>query len=210
VPAEKSCFSHSSAGQLPAFFSRQAIKLTVIQNFSNFKDKQRAIKHESKKIMGVPLTAVTKQGRGTDIHFNCPACGRSNVAAQTFESEELAKVFFVIPVVKLRNTFVKCTACRESFTCLCSSSELKYKSPADLRKLIRYKASGWGWLLSVLALLLCWVPLVNILFAGMTMYVIRGTRGLPKSLTSISLTIGIAITGAFAILIVCSWFGIIK
>jgi hypothetical protein len=160
--------------------------------------------------MHVPLTAVTTQGQGTDIHFDCPACGRSNVVAKTFESTELAKVFFVIPVVKLRNTLVKCTACRESFTCLCSLSELKYKSQADLQKLIRYKASGLGWLLSVFALLLCLVPLVNILFAGMTMYVIRGTRGLPKSLTSISLTIGIAITGAFTILIVCSHLGIIK
>jgi hypothetical protein len=160
--------------------------------------------------MYVPLTAVTTQGRGTNIHFDCPACGRSNVAAETFESTELAKVFFVIPVVKLRNTLVKCKTCRESFTCLCSLNELKYKSQADLQKLIRYKASGWGHLLSLLALLLCLVPLVNVLFAGVTMYIIRGTRGWPKSLASISLTIGIAITGAFAILIICSHLGIIK
>jgi hypothetical protein len=160
--------------------------------------------------MSIPVTAVTTQRRGPNINFTCPACGRSNIKGETFESTEAAKVFFVIPIVKLRNTLVKCTACRESFACLCSLDELKHKSQTDLQNLIRYKASGLGWFLSLIALLICWVPLVNILFAGTTMYIIRGTRGLPKALASISLTIGLAITGTFAILIICSQLGVIQ
>ncbi len=158
----------------------------------------------------VPSTIVTTENRGPGIRFDCPACGRQNVAGETSESTEVLKVWSIIPVMKLRNTLVKCTACHESFTCLCSLSKLKYKSPADRQKLIRYKASGWGQILSLLALLLCLVPLVNVLFAGVTMYIIRGTRGWPRTLAMASLTIGIAITGGFAILIVCSHLGIIK
>lgn len=160
--------------------------------------------------MQVPLTAVTKQQQGANISFDCPACGRANVPAETSESTEVAKVFFFIPVASFRNTIVKCKACRESFACLCPLSELKSKSKADLQQLIRYRASGWGAILSLVALLLCLVPLVNVILPGVAAYVNRGTRGWPQALANGSLTIGIAITGAFAILIICSHLGIIK
>ncbi|RMD82501.1 MAG: hypothetical protein D6820_03595 [Lentisphaerae bacterium] len=161
--------------------------------------------------MIIQLYAVSKDERGPDIEFDCPACGTQGAIGETYESTEIAKLFFLIPVLKLRNTMVKCTNCGESMVSTSSLAEISQSSKARIQSAIRYHPSRLGKVLSLLSFLLCLCPGVNVLLPAVALYVVRGTRGWAKGLAMLALIVGITISlvvGFFVVADICKQYGV--
>ncbi len=91
--------------------------------------------------MVIQFTTITEEVQGSDIEMDCPACGKEKMQAQTFESTEQVKLFFFIPILKLRNTWVQCSGCGKKLTSTLPLKDLVEQPPARMRTAIRYGAS---------------------------------------------------------------------
>jgi len=144
--------------------------------------------------MFIQISAVTKEQQGPDVAINCPACGAENVPASSFESTEVAKLFFFIPVLRFRNAWLVCSECKSKLVVTTPLSELETLSPEALTRVIRYNASGTGKLMAILAILTSLVPVLGVIVAAIACFLTRGTKGWPKGLSVISVILAVVVT----------------
>jgi len=150
--------------------------------------------------MIIQFTAITEVQQGPDIGINCPACGASGIAAHCFESTEVGKLFFFIPVVKLRNTWVECAQCGAKLRTTARLADLPGRTPEELAGVIRYRASGKAKVFTAIALLTCLVPGLGIVTSAVSTVMTRGTKGAAVLISGLSMVLAIVVTLCTAIL----------
>jgi len=158
--------------------------------------------------MIIQVTAIKKEEQGPDIEFNCPVCGASTIIGETYETTEIAKLFFFIPILKLRNTRIQCSNCGKSVVCTSPLSKIHQYTKDEIQNFIRYYPSNFGKILSVLSFILCLIPFFNIFLPLIALFIVRGTQGWPKFLAKFSLIIGGTVTLVSAIIFVCEQSGV--
>ena len=144
--------------------------------------------------MIIQFTTVTEQQQGPDVHINCPACGIENVPASSFESTEVAKLFFFIPILRLRNTWLTCKTCGQKLVLSIPITDLGHLSVDMLTNSIRYKASPAAKVMAILSFITCLFPIIGVIFAGIACFLSRGTKGWAKGLSVTSLILAIVFT----------------
>lgn len=153
--------------------------------------------------MQIGYTVVTTTAEAPVV-IDCPACASAGVSSTATETIELVKLLGLIPILKLRNTWVECSHCRK--TCV-SSARLERLSgalPAEVAPFLRYRPSMAAKLLSILALLSSIVPGLGLVVAGVSMFVGRGTRGWPAMLNVLSMILACTVTVSVVVLLVIS------
>src|SRR5690242_17611805 len=60
--------------------------------------------------MFIHISSKTETARGPVISFTCPKC-KGAVSGEVVETVERGKLYGVVPLVTLRNTFVTCGGC---------------------------------------------------------------------------------------------------
>ena len=150
----------------------------------------------------MPITLHTKTitTAGPKVRFDCPACGAHDVTGEISESVETTHLFFVIPFMKLRNTWIACSQCKAKMYMSLPIEQLVAQPPASINSFIRYHASTTAKLLAILGLFVFWVPGLGVIVTAFTLFLARGTQGWPKKLAWLGLIGGIAVTATILIL----------
>jgi len=131
---------------------------------------------------------------GPPIQIDCPACGHKAVNAIPFESVDQVKLAYLIPLMKLRSTWVTCGHCNQQIACTAPMAQLEGQDSQSMQSLLRYHATGGARTLSLIAFLLSWVPLLGLILISVAMFHTRGTRGLARSLCVFGVIIAITCT----------------
>ncbi len=140
--------------------------------------------------MVIQMTAITQEARGPEVEFDCPACNTRKAKGNTTESTEQLNLFFFIPIMKLRNTYVTCMNCKAKLACRAPLARLAEMPPEEITGAVRYGASGVGKLLAVLALLTCLIPFAGLLVSGIAAFINKGTKGWAVALSLLGVILG--------------------
>jgi hypothetical protein len=149
--------------------------------------------------MDILITTKTQQIPGPDVKINCPRCESTEVDATSFEQVEQLGLFYVIPLMKFRNTFVTCSQCRRKLTSRISTDEIAKFTAADLSAHLGDGVSFVAKFVAILALLMCIIPFIGAGLGLLGVILNWRTKGWPLTLsivgTAISgiLTIGLAV-----------------
>jgi hypothetical protein len=115
--------------------------------------------------MEIFYSVETTEYAGPKVQFSCPKCSKHSDSAETFETTEKVKLFYLIPILKLSNPIIKCGQCKHAFRLTKSAFAIPQNSADQLAQYIA-KGGGFGASLMLgLALALFWIPVVNILLA---------------------------------------------
>jgi hypothetical protein len=140
------------------------------------------------------FTTKTTSQQGPLVDIDCPACGATDVPAKTSESVEVVKIFFFTPILRLRNTYLRCTNCQTALVSTAPLDQLADLTPEEISGIIRYKPSRAGKILAIVALLTCLLPYLGLIIAAIACYLTRGTKGWAKKISFISIIIALTIT----------------
>ena len=95
---------------------------------------------------------------GPSVEVNCPKCGQF-CEATSLEITEWVKLFIVIPILRLRNTYLKCTSCGKTRHIKARPHDLPYLTTEDLDEMLAgAQASFLTSFFAILAVSLCWLP----------------------------------------------------
>lgn len=139
-------------------------------------------------------TIKTVTTTGSNITIDCPACGEGQVSAMTSEREESYKVLGLIPIMKLRNTFVVCTKCKKQLTSTLRLDDLEAAKPSDLKKALSVRESFVGQAVAVLSILLCWAPIVGFGLGLLGVVLTWRSSSWPRTLSQVATVIGLLVT----------------
>ncbi len=149
--------------------------------------------------MSIVLVSKTESRTGPVIPFACPKC-KKEVSGESQEAIERTSLFWILPILKFRNTWIACPACNTDFVLALPIDRLA-ELPAEARgALIVSGPPKRAKILAIAACLLFWVPLVGLLIAGAAVFVARGTKGWPKAIAWVSLLLASAITACIVLL----------
>jgi hypothetical protein len=135
-----------------------------------------------------------EQRPGPPVRTDCGKCGGKDVAGKACDQSETLRLLGVIPILKIRNTFVTCGSCGAQLRSRLSCQELVKLEGADLRPFIFYEVSFVVKFLAIASILLCVFPLLGFLLALTTVCCTLRVRGWPKTLGLIALILSSLIT----------------
>jgi hypothetical protein len=115
--------------------------------------------------MDIFYSVETQEFAGPKIQFSCPKCSKYSGDAETFETTEKVKLFYVIPILKLSNSIVKCAHCRSSFRLTKSAFAVPRNSADEAAQYVAKGGGFFGALMVGLALFFFWIPMVSIVMA---------------------------------------------
>ena len=144
--------------------------------------------------MSLFYTAQYERRPGPSVRIDCGKCGGTDVAGKAYDQSETLRLLGVVPILKIRNTFVTCGVCGAQLRSRLSCQELVNLEGADLRPFISYEVSFVVKFLAVVSILLCVVPLLGLLLALTTVCCTLKVRGWPKTLGFIALIVSSLIT----------------
>ena len=131
----------------------------------------------------------TEQTPGPSVQIDCGKCGNSGTVGRAYDQVETFKLLHLIPVLRLRNTFVTCESCgaqlRSRLTCL----ELLNRQGDDLREFISYEVSFVVKFMAVISILLCVIPVLGLVLSLITVCLTVRSRGWPWILGTIALVV---------------------
>jgi len=148
----------------------------------------------------VSLHIQTETRTGPKIQIYCPACDAQAVEATVSEAIEHTRLFYFIPLLKLRNTWVTCGKCGAKLTSSLAMDDLLVQQPGAVNDYIRFGASGLAKILAIVGLLVCWVPVGGMVVTGIALFLARGTKGWPKKLAMLGMIVGAAVTATIVLM----------
>ena len=146
--------------------------------------------------MDVLITTKTQTIAGPTVSINCPLCKAASVPAESFEQIERLELFFVIPLFRLRNTFVRCTACGRQLIATVTTEEIANYSAEALSHYLVGRVSLVGKFLALASVVLCWVPIVGLVLGIVGILVNLRTVGWPRTLSWIGTGLSALLTMA--------------
>ena len=109
------------------------------------------------------FTARVHKDAGPAVTVDCLWCGRRSVGAQTRQQTEWLKWLHLIPLLCIRNVFVRCSACGKDMIAKCAFADLGRISPVTLQRHLVKSQSLVGQVCIMLGVLLCWAPIVGMI-----------------------------------------------
>jgi hypothetical protein len=139
---------------------------------------------------------------GPSVHyFRCPVC-EQETGGQAFEYVEVLRLFFLLPVLTFRNTYVKCASCGTSLRTVLKVHELEQYADSDLSPYLSHQVSIVLKVLTLIAFLLCWFPWLGLVLSVLDFLVARKARGWVHTLTMFNLAVSIVMTIALSLLLI--------
>lgn len=138
--------------------------------------------------------ATREEEPGPTVEITCPKCGQS-CDADSVEITEWVKLFIVIPILRLRNTYLTCTRCRKSYLVKLRLDELAYADREDLDDMLAVsKPSFMTSFFAILTLVLCILPFVGLLLSMISLALTWKHGGWQKVITWIALVLSLVST----------------
>lgn len=114
----------------------------------------------------IALGSKVRMEAGPEVTINCLWCGQISAKAQTRRKTEWLALFHVLPIFRVRNVFVRCSACGKEMIARCSLAEMAHINPVTLQHHLTRSQSLVGRVCIVLGVLLFWAPLVGVIPAS--------------------------------------------
>jgi ribosomal protein S27E len=140
------------------------------------------------------LTTSSEKVPGPDLKIDCPKCNQSEVPARSFEQRDRLFLFFVIPLFRMSNTFVTCSACGTKLHSQLSISELEQHREFGAAQFVSYEISIVIKCLAVLALAFCLFPLLGLLLSVPAVIATRNVTGWMRKSAIIALVVSSIVT----------------
>lgn len=144
--------------------------------------------------MALFVSVKVRKQHGPTVLIDCPLCLASSVPASSSEQVDDLMVLHVIPVFRLRNTFVTCSACNQELISKIARAELADYSASQLSHSLAVRGSFVGSFLSLACLILCWVPAVGLVLGIIAVWLNRRAVGWPRTASRIGLSVAGVIT----------------
>ena len=151
--------------------------------------------------MDILITSKTQKIPGPSVQINCPACHADNVQAESLKQVDQLGLFYIIPLFRLTNTFVTCTACRREMMSAVSIDEIENISPLDLSSHLSVRVSFVSKAVAVLSILLFFMPIVGLILGVLSILLNLRTVGWPKTLSYVSTVLAAIVTFGLMILL---------
>ncbi len=145
-------------------------------------------------------TRITKIP-GPTVTIDCPACKAKSVNGESVRQVDQLELFYLLPFMKLRNTFVTCHECNKQLICTAPFDELGELSVDDLSQHLVHHVSIINKFLALASVLLCWVPFVGLLLGCISLAVNWRITGWTKKLSYIGIGASAVLTAAFMIIL---------
>ncbi len=149
--------------------------------------------------MDIIITTKSQQNPGPDISINCPLCNATGVAAQSFEQLDEIGLFWLIPLCRLRNTFVRCSECTKQLIAKASIHEIGDYSVEEISQRLVGRVPLISQFLAVASVLLFFVPFVGLVMALIAVIVNRRNTGWLRTLSWIGAILSGLITMLFVV-----------
>ena len=151
--------------------------------------------------MDLLINSRIQKTPGPTVTINCPACHAKSVAAESMRQVDQLELFYLLPFMKLRNTFVTCRECNKQLICSAAFDELDELSVDDLSQHLVHHISIVNKFLALSSLLLCWIPFVGLLLGCISLAVNWRTTGWTKTLSYIGIGASALLTAALVIIL---------
>jgi len=132
---------------------------------------------------------------GPTVTIHCPVCNARDVSAESYEQLEHLRLFYVIPLLKIRNTFVRCSACAAESIAEIGIEEIGSRSADELVCFLAGRVSLVSRFLAIVSILLFWVPLVGLALSVCALLANRRTIGWPKAVSIVATVLAAIFTG---------------
>lgn len=140
------------------------------------------------------ITTKTQKTPGPTVTVNCPLCNATSVSAESFEQMDHLSLFYVIPLFRLRNTFVRCSACGKQLTANITIDEIADYSADELSYYLAGRVFLISRFLAVASVLLCWVPIVGLVLGICAVVANLRTVGCLRTLSWIGAVLSALVT----------------
>lgn len=100
---------------------------------------------------------------GPEVAADCLWCGHQSVRAKVRRETGWLTLFHFVPIFRLRNIFVRCSACGKDMIAKCSLADLVCSNPITLRHYLIKRQSFVGRVCILLGVLLCLAPMIGVL-----------------------------------------------
>lgn len=151
--------------------------------------------------MAILLTVHAEETPGPAIPIQCPKCGVETAMGFSRERVETLRLLGLIPLLKLRNTFVDCGECEAKLRSRLGIEELAKYQGAPISQFLSYDVSFVFKFLAITSLILSLVPMVGLGLAVLTLLGTFRTRGWPRTLGIVSLIVSAIVSGGFAFIL---------
>ena len=151
--------------------------------------------------MDVLINSRIQKTPGPTVTINCPACNAKSAPAESMHQVDQLELFYLLPIMKLRNTFVTCHECNKQLICSAPFDELDGLSVDDLSQHLVHHVSIIKKFLALASVLLCWAPFVGLVMGCISLAVNWRTTGWPKTLSYVGIGANALLTAALMIFI---------
>jgi hypothetical protein len=142
----------------------------------------------------------TTRTPGPEIAIQCPRCDRQT-SATTYDLDENAALFGLIPLLKLHSNWVECIRCGERLMSSLPARKLAKLSPPELADVVRGRTSLVAKLFATCSVALCWTPGLGLLLGALAFLANRkGRTWKTVSLIGIGLSLIVHLVLAFFLL----------
>jgi ABC-type sugar transport system permease subunit len=128
---------------------------------------------------------------GPPVEFACPRCSSGPAAGSSYEQIDSAYLFFVIPFLRLHNTYVVCGNCSRRLATRMTLDDLRQCEGVDISRFVFHRVSFVAKTLSVLSLVLCLFPFLGMILAVLALAGTFKSPGVWRTIAIISLVISV-------------------
>jgi hypothetical protein len=97
-----------------------------------------------------------------ELLIDCPKCATQDSVAVAYDEVSILQLFGFIPVFQKTNTWVKCESCNSRLYSTQQALILSRLTPSELKPYVRRHLSIVWKVLTIAALLLCFVPFLGL------------------------------------------------
>ncbi len=126
---------------------------------------------------------------GPAVMFACPRCGEPQTSGRSYELAETFLLLYVLPAFVMRNTYVICDHCGATLSSQLRLADLEQHSGSDISHFVSHHVSLVLKFLTLVSLLLWWIPFLGSVFPVIVLVGTRKSRGLLRTLAIISLAL---------------------
>jgi hypothetical protein len=128
---------------------------------------------------------------GPELDVDCLWCGGQSVKGQTRIETGWLNLFHLVPLLRIRNVFVRCSVCGKEMIAKCSPADLAQSNPVTLRQQLIKPQPFIGLVCIWLGVLLCWAPIIGVIPALIGFFYRNRFRGAMRILSWVGLSLSL-------------------
>src|SRR5882724_3785333 len=126
----------------------------------------------------------TERIAGGVVFAKCLWC-ENDMRGEVFELHQRADLFFFIPLVNSRTTYVQCQGCGKRMVAKCSADELVRSHATEVQSLLRKDVSVVGIALIIIGAIFCLFPGLGLVPTGIGYLFGRRYGGWPRKISAV-------------------------